>query len=229
MNKIGTLSEKSVHRYLKDYFESNKDLQEVKVGNYIADIKRGNEIIEIQTKNFKSLVNKVIYYDSLGLHTTVVYPIIHKKYINWLNPSDMKVVEKRKSTKTGCIQDIFKELYWLIDMLDNKELSIKIVLIDADEYKLLDGYGQYNKNKATKVDKVITNIYNMVEINSISDLRIFIPDTLKDNWTSKDFIKATHCNNRWTASGLKMLREHNIIEVVGKQGNAIVYKRKFDS
>ena len=60
-NQIGTLSEKSIHSEIKNYLEPNKEYQEVKVGNYIADIKRGNEIFEIQTQQFKNLIFKLKY------------------------------------------------------------------------------------------------------------------------------------------------------------------------
>ena len=57
MNQIGTLSEKSIHSTIKKYIESNEHFHEVKVGNYIADIKIDNNIFEIQTQNFKNLLN----------------------------------------------------------------------------------------------------------------------------------------------------------------------------
>ena len=62
MNKIGTLSEKSIHSTIKDYIEPNKEYQEVKVGNYIADIMRGNVIYEIHTQQFKKLLDKIDFY-----------------------------------------------------------------------------------------------------------------------------------------------------------------------
>ena len=49
---IGTLQEKTVHAILKDYYAPDKDMQEIWVGGYVADIYTGKEIIEIQTAGF---------------------------------------------------------------------------------------------------------------------------------------------------------------------------------
>lgn len=224
MNSIGTLSEKSIHRSIKDLLEHDKQYHEVQVGNYIADIKRGNDIFEVQTQNFKKLLPKLEYYINNNYNVTVVYPIIHRKLIQWVDPGSLEVLETRKSSRIGVIQDCFKELYWIIDYIAKEKIKFKIVLVNANEYKYLDGYGQSQKIKATKIDKLATSIEKVVDIESIRDLKIFVPDTLKNLWTSQDFIKATKCNKRWASSGLKMLREYNIIQFIGKRGNAFLYE-----
>lgn len=224
-NTIGTLNEKSIHSFIKDYIEPDKQYQEVKVGSYIADIKKDNHIYEIQTQQFKKLLPKLKYYISNSYNTTIVYPVIQQKYINWINPDTQQIVERRKSSHKGVIQDIFKELYWIVSYIENPLVELQIILIDVEEYKLLDGYGQNLKRKATKIDKVPTTVKEIIKIESVSDLEVFIPNTLKEKeFTSADYIKHTKCNKRWVSSGLKMLREYNIIRIVRKEGNKFVYK-----
>ena len=46
---IGTISEKSIHRVLKDYLDNDVSKHEVSIGGYIADICSNNTITEIQT------------------------------------------------------------------------------------------------------------------------------------------------------------------------------------
>ena len=225
MNQIGTLSEKSIHSTIKDYLEPNKEYQEIKVGNYIADIKKDNTIYEIQTQQFKNLLSKINYYIKCRYKTIIVYPIAQNKYINWVEPNNTEILERRKTPHKGVIQDMFKELYWIVNYLDNPLIELHIILLDVEEYKYLDGYGQNNKKRATKIDKVPTKINEIIQINSISDLNKFLPDTLPKEFTSKDFIKHSKCNKRWAGSGLKMLRENNIITVVRKQGNTFVYSK----
>jgi hypothetical protein len=225
MNQIGTLSEKSIHSLVKDYIEPNKEYQEVKVGNYIADIKKDNLIYEIQTQQFKNLLGKINYYTSCKYRTIIVHPIAKNKYINWVEPSSMEIVERRKTPHKGVIQDIFKELYWIVDYLDNPLVELNIILLDVEEYKYLDGYGQNSKKRATKIDKVPTKVNEIVQIKSISDLIKFLPDTLPEKFTSKDFIKHSKCNKRWAGSGLKMLRDRGIINIVEKSGNSFIYTR----
>lgn len=224
MNQIGTLSEKSIHSELKRYLESNEEFHEVKVGNYIADIKRDNEIFEVQTQQFKNLISKLNYYIKNNYNVTVVYPLVKEKYINWIDPISNEIVERRKSSYKRYIQDIFKELYWIKEYIVKEQIKLKIVTLIAEEYKYLDGYGQSSKYKATKIDKVPSKIINEVNIQSVNDFKIFLPDTLPKEFTSKDFQKYTKSRSKYLGSGLKMLREIGVIKVIGKQGNSYVYE-----
>lgn len=223
-NQIGTLSEKSIHSEIKNYLEPNKEYQEVKVGNYIADIKRDNEIFEVQTQQFKNLISKLNYYIKNGYDITVVYPLVQEKYINWIDPISTEIVERRKSSYKKYIQDIFKELYWIKDYIANEQIKLKIITLTAEEYKYLDGYGQNQKYKATKIDKVPSKIINEINIQSVNDFKIFLPDTLPKEFTSKDFQKYTRSRSKYLGSGLKILRKIGVIKVVRKQGNAYVYE-----
>lgn len=225
MNSIGTLSEKSIHSVIKDYICSDKSKQEVKVDNFIADIKIDNKIYEIQTQNFKKLINKIDHYLNKDIEVIIVYPLVKTKYINWIDKNTGDIVERRKTPHKGVIQDIFKELYWIIDYIGNKGFSLWIVEINAEEYKYLDGYGANCKRRATKIDKVPTEVLNIIKIQTIEDLNKFIPKTLPEKFNSKDFLKHTKANKKWLGSGLKLLREKGIITVVGKQGNSYIYSR----
>lgn len=222
---IGTLSEKSTHSFIKDYIEPDKTKQEVKVGRYIADIKVGNTVYEIQTQQFKKLVNKIQYYISKDIDVKIVYPLANIKHICWINVETGGMVDRTKSTKHGVIQDIFKELYWIVDFLDNEHVTLQIMHLDIEEYKYLDGYDINNKIKATKIDKIPNKVLGITEINNTVDLIKFIPDTLPNQFTAQDLIKNTRCNKRWAGSGIKLLREKGIIKVVKKQGNQFIYER----
>ena len=56
---IGTLSEKTTHMVLKNYYEPDVDKQEIPIGNYVADIFTGQEIIEIQSAGFGKMRDKL--------------------------------------------------------------------------------------------------------------------------------------------------------------------------
>ena len=63
---IGEYQEKSIHNMLKNYFEPDLSSQEVKIGNFIADIYNEEGIIEIQTRNFYKLKEKLQVFLSEG-------------------------------------------------------------------------------------------------------------------------------------------------------------------
>ncbi len=69
---------KTVHAVLKNYYEPDEDHQEIPIENYFIDIYRAGEIIEIQTRNFNIMREKLKTF--LPLYTvTIVYPIPWEK------------------------------------------------------------------------------------------------------------------------------------------------------
>ncbi|MDE7114562.1 MAG: hypothetical protein K2O57_10370, partial [Acetatifactor sp.] len=81
---IGTLSEKTVHAILKNFYESDEDHQEIPIDNYVADIYHDGEIIEIQTRQFNKMRNKLSAF--LPLYpVTIVYPIPREKWVIWID------------------------------------------------------------------------------------------------------------------------------------------------
>ncbi len=71
---IGTLSEKTVHAVMKNYYAPDTDMHEIPIENFVADIFTGQEIIEIQTRAFYKMRRKLDAF--LPLYpVTIVYPI----------------------------------------------------------------------------------------------------------------------------------------------------------
>lgn len=225
MTGIGTLSEKSIHSVIKNHLEPNKEFQEINVGRFIADIKQHDRIYEIQTQNFKKLTPKIEYYLKNGINITVVYPVIKERYINWIDVNSHNILERRKSSHKDHIQDIFKELYWVYEYLKDDKFSIDLIIIDVEEYKYLDGYGHNNKKHATKIDKIPSSIKETIHLKLINDMKIFIPNVLQDReWTALEYKKTIKSNNKYIGSGLKIMRELGIIDIVRKEGNKFIYK-----
>lgn len=71
---IGSVSEGSLHHFLKFYFEPDADLHEVGVGRYFADIRNEDGILEIQTRALYRLKPKLDAFLPLDA-VTVVYPV----------------------------------------------------------------------------------------------------------------------------------------------------------
>ena len=56
---IGTLSEKTVHAVLKNYYAPDEDMHEIPIEGSVADIYTGTEIMEIQTRSFDRMRDKL--------------------------------------------------------------------------------------------------------------------------------------------------------------------------
>ena len=83
-NGIGTLSEKTVHAVLKNYYAPDETQHEIPVEGCVADIFNGKEIIEIQTRSFDRMRPKLERF--LPLYpVTIVYPIPYCKHVFWID------------------------------------------------------------------------------------------------------------------------------------------------
>ena len=167
---IGTLSEKTLHAILKNYYEPDQDKHEIPIDRYVADIFTGEEIIEIQTAQFNRMRDKMNAF--LPLYpVTIVYPIAREKWLYWVDPETGTISEGRKSPKKGNEYTAFKELYKIKQYLKEPNLKLKFVLIDVDEYKLLNGWGSQKKNNASKYDRIPRQIYKEVLIERKEDYK----------------------------------------------------------
>ncbi len=224
MNGIGTLSEKTVHSVLKSYLSPDSINHEIKVGGFVADICTGNEIIEIQTRSFDKLRRKLHSFLSFA-PVTVVYPIPNIKWIRWVNPQTGEISPPRKSPKIGSCYTIFPELYKIKDFLVNPNLRFKIVLMNVEEYRFLDGWSKDKKKGSTRCDRIPTELVEELQITSIEDYKALIPDTLTEEFTSRDFKKASGLPLHHAQTALNILHYIGVVDRIGKKGNSFVYIR----
>lgn len=220
---IGTLSEKTVHAILKNYYEPDEDKQEIPIENFVADIYADEQIIEIQTRQFNKLREKLKAF--LPLYpVTIVYPIPREKWLIWIDEESGELSKKRKSPKKGTPYMIFPELYKIKMFLKDKNLRIRPVLLDMEEYKLLNGYSKDKKKGASRYDRIPTALVEEVEINCPEDYMQFVPYDLPEQFTTKDFAKAAHITTSLSQIVINILYYVGVVERIGKQGRAYLYE-----
>lgn len=171
---IGTLSEKTVHAVLKYYYESNMKYHEVKVAGKVADIKKENEIIEIQTRHFHLLRSKLDRFLK-DYSVTVVYPIARTKYIRWINEETGEISPKRKSPKSGRPQQVFNELYKIKDYIANQNFHLIVVIVDVEEFRILNGWSKDKKKGSTCSDRIPIRLIEEITIDKLNDYKKLIP------------------------------------------------------
>ncbi len=187
-NGIGTLQEKTIHSVLKYYYAPDSAYHEIKIGSYVADICIDGDIYEVQTRNFNTMRNKLNYF--LQNHNvTIIYPVAHTKWISWLDMDTGELTPKRKSPKTGTFYQIIPELYKIKMFVNNPRLHFIISLIDVEETRYLNGWSHDKKRGSSRMDGIPVEIYDEVRIDTFADYRIFLPDTLPEQFTSKDLGK----------------------------------------
>lgn len=223
-NGIGTLQEKTIHSVLKYYYAPDFAYHEIKIGSYVADICIDGDIYEVQTRNFNTLRNKLNYF--LQNHNvTIIYPVAHTKWISWLDMDTGELTPKRKSPKTGTFYQIIPELYKIKMFINNPKLHFIISLIDVEETRYLNGWSHDKKRGSSRMDGIPVQIYDEVRIDTFADYTIFLPDTLPEQFTSKDLGKVAKIPQDKAATLLNVLLETKIIHRIGKSGKSYLYQK----
>ena len=221
---IGTLGEKTLHAVIKHYFESDKSKHEIWVDGFVIDIVNDTGLIEIQTRSFNSLRNKLTML--LEEHPILlVYPLPRTKWLYWIDKQTGEITKKRKSPKVGRVYDAIPELYKIRLLLNHPNLRLCIILVDLEEYRYLDGWSNDKKKGSTRYNRIPIDIVEEIYINNIYDFQTLIPEPMGEQFTSKDYKAAAKINMRTAQTALNILNYVNAVERVGKQGNLYVYER----
>ncbi len=220
---IGTLSEKTLHAILKNFYEPDEDKQEIPIDRYVADIYTGQEIIEIQTGQFNRMRDKLNCFLK-EFPVTIVYPIARERWLHWIDEETGEITKGRKSPKKGNEYCVFVELYRIKTFLKDPHLKLKLVLLDMDEYKILNGWGKQKKNNASKYDRIPNRFVEEISIERKEDYLQFIPYDLAEPFTVKEYAKAVKCTQSQAGVALNLLNYLDIVKRVGKKGNAFLYE-----
>lgn len=221
---IGTLQEKILHAILKRAYQEDDHNHEIKLNGYVVDIFTENNVIEIQTRQFNKLRNKLIALLP-EYPVTIVYPIPYIKYLSWIDPLTGESTKQRKSPKQGTLYDSVNELYKIKMFLTHPGLSIHIVFIDLLEYRLLNGWSDDKKKGSWRNDRIPLQYRHTIELHNQLDYQQFLPIELNETFTSKEFMKISKTSKRITQVTLNILQSVNVIEVIGKQGRLNLYQK----
>ena len=222
---IGTLGEKTLHAVLKRYFEPNEAYHEIKAGGFVADIVNDGGVIEIQTRAFDRLRKKLGKFLEL-VPVTVVLPLVRQKQIVWLDPESGEVSERRKSPKAGKYPDALREICKIHELLGHERLTLCILVLDVEEYRLRDGYANGGKRGSTRYERIPTALIEELYLKEKSDYAALIPENLPSTFTASDFRRAVRFGGMSASFALKLLCELGLCEKTGRRGRAYVYERK---
>lgn len=221
---IGTLSERALHRILKLAEEPCEACHEIKVKGSVADIKNADGIVEIQTRAFERMPPKLKKFLP-EYPVKLLYPIAKKKTVHWIDPETKEIAPGRKSPKTGKPSDAFYELYKIRAFLSDKNLSVHLLFLDMAEYRYRNGYGKEKKRGAARIERIPTALHEQIVLSSREDYRIFLPETLGEEFTAKEYAKAIGQKPRYAYLGLRILKDcFGLISHVRTEGREYVYK-----
>jgi hypothetical protein len=220
---IGTLAEKSLHAAIKQWYGRASDQFEVPVDGYVIDIRRGDTLIEIQTRHLGAMKRKLA--SLLPNHPVhLLHPIAQEKWIV-RQTADNQPVSRRKSPKRGRMVDVFGELLHIAHLLPHPNLTILLLLIQEEEIWRDDQQGSWRRKRWSIADRRLLAVTEQVKLAETADFLALLPSGLPSPFTNHDVAAGLHCS---PAQALKMtytLRQLGLVDVVGKQGNAFLHQR----
>lgn len=220
---VGTLSERMLHRTLKYYIDENTENHEREYLGSIADILNSDGVTEIQTRSLERLSPKLAKYLP-NTRVRVVYPIAKIRTMSWLDVETGEITAPRKVARKGRPSDALTELYKIGEYLTNENLEIQLFIINTDEIKLKNGRGKDKKHGATRLERVPTELVDIVTLRTPEDYALLIPEALPDTFLANEFYRATSLHTRRAYYALMLLCTMGAL-TREKHRRAYVYKR----
>jgi len=213
---IGTLKEKSVHAALKFYLEPDAARHEQPVGDFVADIRNDSGIIEVQSQDLDRLQSKLGYY--LPLYpVTVVYPVIRNRRIVVVD----KLTGERLPPRLSPVHETFctalAELYGIRDFLTHKNLTVRLLLLDAEDRRLRI------RGRCVKRDTIPTRLIDSITLRCPEDYHELLP-ALPPQFTSRMFSAAVKLPLYESQLALNVLTAIRAVFRVGRDHSAYIYE-----
>ena len=220
---ININNEKSLHSSIKQWYAVPGDRLEVKVDKYIIDLVREDSLIEIQTRNFSAIGNKLralVLYNKV----TLVHPIAIEKYIVIVEGSN-NIISRRKSPKKGKLVDLFNELIRIPDLIDEENFVLEILMTKEEEIRCKDGKGSWRRKGISIVDRKLVEVVEKVTFREGKDFLRFLPEDLPENFTNKELAKTLKITVYKARKVTYCLRKMKLIKEVGKSRNELIFEK----
>ena len=245
---IGTLGEKQMHAAIKRFICPNEHCHEVKIDGssgcikpscdednnekkqkkrrFVADILEGNTIYEIQTGSFGPLREKIQWIlDNTSYNVMLIHPIAETKWVSFIS-TDGNIGQRKKSPRKGKLFDIAPELYYLRDFLSSPRFSLVILMMEAEQYKKNTVKDDRKRPRYKKYELIPISLLRAHIFKELSDYSCFIPVTLPERFTVKQYSAETKILGIDAYSIVKTLCYVGLLEEDGNIGRAVAYKKK---
>ena len=221
---IGMQSEKTLHAVLKDMEEPDRSRHEIPVDGCIADIFREEDgVIEIQTAHLYLMKKKLTRFLKRG-PVRIVHPIPHEKQIILVDPMTGHPVRRTRSPKKGTFYDAFRELFGIRPFLTDPNLTLDLLLIDVDEYRVPTGKTSRGRAAVQRFDRIPTQLFDELVLRRRDDYLQFVPEGLPEEFTSADFAAAAGYRRKGFSDVLLLLTQLGVLMRTGRRGRYYLYR-----
>lgn len=223
VSDIGRLNETEVHEQLKHLYCKKGGKLEVEIDGFVVDVRNSDEIVEIQTRSLIKLRRKI---ESLSqTHTLrIVHPIFARTTIIKYDGFG-KLVSRRASPKRGRVEQIFRELVYVADLLPNPNVILDVPFLTVEEYRRDDGRGSWRRRGVSIAGRRLVEVGETLLFRTASDFLKVIPESTPDRFTHKELADAVGLRVRDVQPITNSLRRMGLLTVAEISGREYVFGR----
>lgn len=222
---IGMYKEKRLHAILKRYFCPDTEKHEVRIGSYTADILDGDTVYEIQTGSFFPMQKKIEYYlQNTEYKINAVCPLAANKWVSWIDPQNGSISAHRRSPKQERTQDALREMFWLSSFLADSRLTVTVMLLGIEEYRILDGWDTSRKKGSGRYERIPVSLIGVETFCTAEDYCRFLPEPYR--FTASEFAKHVGLKGRGAYYALHTLEALGLVSPTDEKiGRAVVWQK----
>lgn len=219
---VGTLTEGALHAALKRRYAGADGRVEQLVDGFVVDVVLGDELIEVQTGGFSSMRRKLTALVGAGHHVRLVHPVAVERILVKVDGDG--VVTRRRSPRRGSVVDVFAELVAFPALLADPHLVLEVVLVRDEEHRRWDpANASWRRRGWVSEGRHLVEVVDTVVLDQPDDLLALLPGDLPVPFTTADLAAALGRPRRLAQQTAYCLREAGLLDVVGKDGNALAY------
>lgn len=198
------------------------DCVEDKVAGYCVDIRRGDQIIEIQTGGFSGMRRKL---EALlpDRPVRVVHPVAVEKWITKFAEDGATLLSRRKSPKKGSLYDLFDELVSFPHLVGNPNFSLEVLLVREEELRCQDGRGSWRRGGTSIRDHRLLDIASREVFAGARDFLRLLPSGWTGPGTNTELAAALKQPRFRVARMTYCLLRMGVLCLEGKRGNSLLY------
>lgn len=219
---IGRLNETALHEQLKYHYAGEIGVVEQTVGGFIIDVQLPGELVEIQTQGFARLRRKIASLRA-SHRIRIVYPVAREKQIIKLKPSG-ELMSSRKSPRSGRMEEVYREIATIADLLPHRNLTIEVVLVRVVEIRSDDGKGSWRRRGVSVVERKLDSIESTVTLRTRRQFLSILPKGLPAQFTNSDLGTALSAPYRLVQPITNALRKMGLIAVAGVRGRENLFQ-----
>lgn len=219
-NRIGTLSEKSLHAALKRVIAQPRDRFEAKIDGCFIDIVRDDLLIEIQTGNFGAMKRKLNRL--LPNHKVLlIHPLALEKWIVRESAAG-DFISRRKSPKKCQPLHVFKELVRIPHLLNHPNLTLGVWMTRQEEIWRDDGQGSWRRKHWSKTDIRLLDVVSTHLFANADELLGLLP-VVERPFSNRQLAQSANIPIKLAQQTTYTLRHAELLVIKDKQGNSLLY------